>query len=393
MPLADNPQTVGDILIVDDQPENLQLLSEALSGQQYELRRVLNGQLALQVAQFDPPDLILLDIRMPDIDGYEVCRQLKANSQTSNIPVIFLSALDESLDKVKAFDVGGADYIAKPFQIPEVLARVRHQLQIRQLQQQAQAQQQQLREKAQALETANRQLEFFSSSASHDLSAPLRGLQSLSEVLLEDYGDRLDNLGKTYLQRIRSTAIEMDLLLKTLLDYSRMTRTEFTVGPVSLQTVTNSAVRSLQSTIESNQATIEVQPDMPKVIGFSLILERAANNLLNNALKYVEPASSPHIYIGAQSLQADEQSPDSPLAGKPAVRWFFQDNGIGIKPEDQGRIFEPFERLHGRESYPGTGFGLAIVLRGITRLGGRCGVDSELGKGSRFWIELPASPD
>lgn len=377
MTSARDLRTIGDILIVDDQPENLQLLSDTLSRQSYELRRVLSGQLAIQVAQFDPPDLILLDIRMPDIDGYEVCRRLKANEKTQDIPVIFLSALDDPIDKVKAFEAGGADYVSKPFQIPEVLARVRHQLQIRQLQAQAEEQQRQLREKAQALETANQELEFFFSSASHDLTAPLRGLQSLSEVLIEDYGDRLDELGQTYLHRIRSTTIEMDLLLKTLLDYSRMNRTEFSVGPVSLQTVVDKTIQSLHSTIESSGANIEVQPNLPVVIGFSLILERVASNLLNNALKYIEPGSSPRVYIGTEKNQQ-------------TVRWFFQDNGIGISEEDQTRIFKPFERLHGRESYPGTGFGLAIVQRGITQLGGRCGVDSTIGEGSRFWVELPA---
>ncbi|MBE9061021.1 response regulator [cf. Phormidesmis sp. LEGE 11477] len=378
MTSARDLRTIGDILIVDDQPENLQLLSDTLSRQSYELRRVLSGQLAIQVAQFDPPDLILLDIRMPGMDGYEVCRQLKANEQTQDIPIIFLSALDDPIDKVKAFDAGGADYVSKPFQIPEVLARVRHQLQIRQLRAQAEEQQQQLLEKAQALETANQELEFFSSSASHDLTAPLRGLQSLSEVLIEDYGDRLDEIGQTYLHRIRSTAIEMDLLLKTLLDYSRMSRTEFSVGPVSLQTVVDNTLHALRSNIESSGASIEVQPNLPVVVGFSLILERMAINLLNNALKYVEPGNSPRVYIGAEKNQQ-------------TVRWFFQDNGIGINEEDQARIFKPFERLHGRESYPGTGFGLAIVQRGIVRLGGCCGVDSTVGEGSRFWIELPAS--
>lgn len=378
---SDSPsRSIGDILIVDDQPENLQVLTETLSGKNYELRRVLSGKLALQVAQFDPPDLILLDIRMPEMDGYEVCRQLKSHEQTKNIPVIFLSALDEPVDKVKAFDAGGADYIAKPFQVPEVLARVRHQLQIKQLQMNAAQHQQALQQKAQELEAANRELELFTSSASHDLRAPLRGLQGLSEVLLEDYHDRLDELGKTYLQRIRSTAIDMDVLLSELLSYSRMSRTEFSVGAVSLQAVVDSTIQALRSTVESSEAVVEVQPDLPDVIGVSLILERAASNLLNNALKYVAPDTLPKVYIGAEQHQE-------------TVRWFFQDNGIGIRKEDQARIFEPFERLHGCESYSGTGFGLAIVERGVTRLGGRCGVESELGQGSRFWIELPATED
>ena len=368
----------GDILIVDDQPENLQLLFDTLSNQHYELRRVLNGQLALQVATFDPPDLILLDIRMPGLDGYEVCRRIKADPKTQAIPVIFLSALDEPLDKVKAFEAGGADYISKPFQVPEVLARVQHQVQLKRLQEKSLAQQQQLQERAKALEAVNQELALFSSSVSHDLRAPLRGLQGLSEVLLEDYGTQLDEMGQDCLQRIKITAVEMDVLLQTLLDYSRMGRARIVLQPVALQTVVESAVRSLQPTIEKGRAEINIQENLPGVVGVPLILEQVATNLLNNALKYIAPGDIPKVFIGAK--QTDR-----------TVRWFFQDSGIGVEEEKQARIFKPFERLHGRESYPGHGFGLAIVERGVTRLGGRCGVASKLGEGSCFWVELPAS--
>ncbi|MGC9505301.1 diguanylate cyclase domain-containing protein [Baaleninema sp.] len=122
----------GDILIVDDVPENLQVLFAMLSESGYEVRRVINGKQAITAAQVDPPDLILLDIRMPDLDGYTVCEKLKSYSETSEIPVIFLSALDRVLDKVKAFSVGGVDYITKPFQTEEVLVRVQTQLTIQQ---------------------------------------------------------------------------------------------------------------------------------------------------------------------------------------------------------------------------------------------------------------------
>lgn len=134
----------ANILLVDDTPNNLRLLSAMLSDQGYEIRRVVNGQMALKTAQAYPPDLILLDIKMPDMNGYEVCQHLKAMSQTQAIPVIFISALDEVLDKVKAFAVGAADYITKPFSEEEVLARVENILTIRQLQQQLQSQSQEL---------------------------------------------------------------------------------------------------------------------------------------------------------------------------------------------------------------------------------------------------------
>ncbi|MBW4465117.1 MAG: response regulator [Pegethrix bostrychoides GSE-TBD4-15B] len=130
--------TKANILLVDDTPNNLRLLSAMLSDQGYEVRRVVNGQMALKTAQANPPDLILLDIKMPDMNGYEVCQHLKAIEQTQAIPVIFISALDEVLDKVKAFAVGAADYITKPFSEEEVLARVENILTIRQLQQQLQ---------------------------------------------------------------------------------------------------------------------------------------------------------------------------------------------------------------------------------------------------------------
>ncbi|MGB5916224.1 MAG: response regulator [Phormidesmis sp.] len=390
---AQPPAEKGDILIVDDRPENLQLLFDTLSREGYELRRVLSGQQALQVAQFDPPDLILLDIRMPEIDGYEVCRRLKAQPQTQGIPVIFLSALDASLDKVKAFDVGGADYVTKPFQIAEVLARVKHQIRLQQLLKENAYQQQQLEERSRRLETTNDELKLFTSSASHDLRAPLRGLQGLSRALVEDYGPQLDELATTYLQRIEATAISMSQLLDDLTAYSRIDRIEILIEPVSLNTVVNSAIRSLSAEIDLKQAAIEVQSDLPQIMGYAPVLDQVAKNLLGNALKYVAPGDRPAVKIGAALIKPDAAESNATASNtteKTHVHWFFQDNGIGILPKDQVKIFQPFNRLHGVEAYPGSGFGLAIVQRGITRLGGTCGVESSGQQGSRFWITLPA---
>lgn len=136
----------GNILIVDDTPDNLRLLSSTLMERGYKVRSVINGAMALMGAQAAPPDLIVLDIKMPDMDGYEVCTCLKADERTREIPVIFISALDEVLDKVKAFRVGGVDYITKPFEFEEVLARIENQLTIRNLQRQLKAQNTQLQQ-------------------------------------------------------------------------------------------------------------------------------------------------------------------------------------------------------------------------------------------------------
>ncbi|MEJ1936418.1 response regulator [Nostoc sp. NIES-2111] len=136
----------GPILLVDDTPDNLRLLSKILESKGFKVRKTVSGKMAIQAAQIEPPDLILLDINMPEINGYEVCRQLKSQERTAQIPIIFISALDQAIDKVKAFDIGGVDYITKPFQEAEVLARVTHQLIIHHQQQQLQTQNQKLQQ-------------------------------------------------------------------------------------------------------------------------------------------------------------------------------------------------------------------------------------------------------
>ena len=149
---AINPVTTANILLVDDQPKNLRLLSDLLEEQGYEVQQAINGAVALQAVALDKPDLILLDIHMPEMDGYTVCQHLKANPNTQDIPIIFVSALDEAWDKVKAFSVGGCDYITKPFKVVEVLARVENQLKMQQLQQALKNQNAQLQQAIQELQ-------------------------------------------------------------------------------------------------------------------------------------------------------------------------------------------------------------------------------------------------
>lgn len=155
-PMQDNSSTYhGDLLIVDDVADNLRVLSNILSNQGYRVRAVKNSAMALMGAKLVPPDVILLDIRMPEINGYEVCQQLKSDPQLCEIPIIFLSALDEATDKAKAFEVGGADYITKPFQMEEVLARVKNQLTLQRLKKEVAQQRQQLEQVSSASESSN----------------------------------------------------------------------------------------------------------------------------------------------------------------------------------------------------------------------------------------------
>ncbi len=175
----------GDILVVDDMPQNLLLLAAMLNRQGYKVRKAISGQMALTAAQLVIPDVILLNINMPEMNGYEVCQVLKENPRTRHIPVIFISAMDQASDKVRAFEVGGADYITKPFQVAEVVARVENQLNLYRMQQQLEAQKQQLREQNARLqqEIADRQqIEIALQQANVELTrlVNLDGLTQLS---------------------------------------------------------------------------------------------------------------------------------------------------------------------------------------------------------------------
>lgn len=219
-------------------------------------------------------------------------------------------------------------------------------------------------------------LQAFSYSVSHDLRAPLRNVQTLAQALLDDYGDRLDANGKDYAQRLTVSARHMDFLIRDLLSFSRLTRAELTLQSVGLEGVVAEAQRELDADVAHRDADVTVQGPLPAVAAHRATLVQVVKNLLANALKFVEPGVRPRVHIWAEKR-----------AGR--VRLWVADNGIGIAPEHQTRIFRVFERLHGEESYPGTGIGLAIVQRGVERMGGTGGVESELGHGSRFWVELP----
>lgn len=200
----------ADILIVDDTPDNLRVLSAMLTNRGYEVRKALNGQRAIASVQSEPPDLILLDIKMPEMDGYEVCRQLKATPHGCEVPIIFISALDDALDKVRAFAAGGVDYVTKPFQEAEVLARIEHQLRIQRLQQQ-------LVEQNEELLRSNRELEQFAYVVSHDLQQPLQSVTGFVRVMQLKYESTLDEVAQDYLNRIHETGSRMQRLVQDLL--------------------------------------------------------------------------------------------------------------------------------------------------------------------------------
>ena len=224
----------------------------------------------------------------------------------------------------------------------------------------------------------NQELEAFSYSIAHDLRAPLRSMLGFSEALLEDCCEGLAPPGKEYARRIIGSARHMDDLIRDLLDYSRLSTAQIPRTAVNLDTQVKGVIERLAQEIRERRAIVQVQSPLPEVVAHAPTLQQVLTNLVCNALKFVERDNIPQIRIWAEP-------------GEGQVRCWIQDNGIGIAPEHQTRIFGVFERLHTSDRYPGTGIGLAIVRKAIERMGGGLGVVSTPNEGSRFWFELPGA--
>ncbi|MFN6483312.1 MULTISPECIES: sensor histidine kinase [unclassified Nostoc] len=234
-----------------------------------------------------------------------------------------------------------------------------------------------LAQKNQELAVANQDLEAFTYSISHDLREPLRAIQMFGSILLENQ-DRESNLEnhQDYLQRIIASTQQADKLVQDLLEYSRLSRTEMPLQPINLSLLMIQILRQLELEITQRQARVQVEEPLAEVTGNPTILIQVVTNLLTNAIKFVAPEIQPQLRIWTEKRNK-------------LVRLWVEDNGIGIEERYQKRIFNAFERLHSYEVYPGSGIGLAIVRKGVERMGGQVGVESQPGQGSRFWIDLP----
>ncbi|MGQ4648305.1 PAS domain S-box protein [Lyngbya aestuarii] len=233
------------------------------------------------------------------------------------------------------------------------------------------------------LQAINAELEAFSYSVSHDLRAPLRAMQGFGNALLEDCQEQLGELGLEYTERIITAAQRLDRMIQDLLAYSRLGRTEIQLRPISLESVVKEVLEQLEIELKDTKAQITLGAKglvpLPAILGHRATLIQVLLNLITNAIKFVTPSVQPQVQIWAEERAAPND--------RVCIRLWVEDNGIGIKPEYQERIFKVFERLHGRESYSGSGIGLAIVRKGMERLGGDSGVESSIAQGSRFWVE------
>ncbi len=366
----------ANILAVDDTPANLTLLCSMLKDAGYRPRPASSGAFALTAATAEPPDLVLLDISMPEMDGFEVCRRLKADPRLREIPVIFLTAHTEARDKVEAFAVGGVDYITKPFQVEEVQARVATHLGLRR-------QKRALEESYARLVALERLREDLTQMMVHDLRSPLTALCLLLEFLLEDSGGLLPREQKADLHSALASARAMVDQVGAILDIHKMEAGRLVprLEACDLLGLVEAVARTLRPMVGTRELTV-TGPAGPTAQADPELVSRVVQNLLANALSFTPPRGRVDVVV--------EVLPD-------AARVSVADTGPGVAAEDRERIFEKFgpalDRAEGRRSARrSTGLGLAFCKMAVEAHGGAIGVTSEAGRGSTFWFVLPRSP-
>jgi len=422
------------VLIVDDAPENIQLLTEMLRDD-CQTVSALNGLQALKLANDDPaPDVILLDIMMPGMNGYEVCTRLKSEPKTSEIPIIFVTALTDKAEEHKGLELGAADFITRPFNSKLVKTRIRYQLEIKRfralqeasgahasglkvahsnqqlellerkhlqeglsglnatLEEQLSAARDEIAKEAERhriqvdsleanllkqkseLDQVSKELETFAYSISHDLRAPLRHLLGFSSALAEDYGETLDETAQGFLNCITRAAHKMELQVEGLTSLSRIARQPLSMVDVDLTRVARDAVSCLKETSPERRVEVTIA-DQLKVRGDLTLLRTLMDHLLGNAWKFTSKLDTATIEVGSN------QEEDATIL-------FVRDNGAGFDMRYADRLFGAFQRMHKESEFDGVGIGLATVQRIVHRHGGRIWAEAEVDGGATFYFTL-----
>ena len=408
------------ILIVEDSPTQAQRLRHILEQQGYEVGVAGNGRLALEMAPQFQPALIISDVIMPEMDGYELSRRIKANSDLRDIPIILVTTMSDPEDVIRGLECGADNFVLKPYDEHYLLGRVRYVLVNREMRRAEETgmgveiyfneqkhfitadrlqilnlllstydaaiqrnkalnrSQEELQLLNAKLEAANQELESFSYSVSHDLRAPLRHIDGYIEMLVEDTRGQLAEKQQRYLKAITDASRQMGDLIDDLLEFSRMGRTEMRETSVELDELVRGAIRNLEMAVVGRNITWQI-PSLPRVVGDPAMLKQVFANLLGNAVKYTRPRDAAQIEIG----RAGEED------GR--VILFVRDNGVGFDMKYADKLFGVFQRLHRADEFEGTGIGLANVRRIIARHGGRTWAEAVPDQGATFYFTLNLS--
>jgi signal transduction histidine kinase len=367
------------LLLVDDVRENLLAVEAALQPLGHRMLRASSGEDALRCLLTDEIGVIVLDVQMPGLDGFETARHIKARERTRDIPIVFLTALGGDADhRSRGYDVGAVDYLAKPVDPDLLRAKVHVFLELHLATRELREQGEVLALRTAELERSNADLEQFSYVASHDLQEPLRAIAGYLELLSDHLGEQLDDEARTWLHHGTEAAQRMSSMIRDLLTYARAGSGGGEREVVNLDEVMARVCDSVAASIDETGATVEIPGSLGRVLAVRSDVERILQNLVSNALKY-------HGDVPPSVLVRSETEGD-------VVAVSVRDNGRGVPEADLERVFGRFERVAG-EPYPGTGLGLAVCRRLVERAGGRITMQqNEPEPGVTVRFTLPVAP-
>jgi len=372
----------SQILIVDDIPENLQILSNILYDCGLEISFATDGKMALESIAYNKPDLILLDVAMPEMDGFEVCRKLKTDEHTKDIAIIFLTARSQIEDIVKGFELGAVDYITKPFNSSELVSRVSTHLELKWSRDLIQKQNREL-------QMLNATKDKFFSIIAHDLKNPFNSMLGFTEMLMDNI-EKYDTAKiKHFVEMIFISARKGYNLLTNLLDWARTQSGKITCTPEKLDfgLLTNNALEVLTHSANAKNINlvVEIESGLFIYADKNMILS-TIRNLVSNAIKFTPKNGTVKISASKINRKIDTKESVDMVEVKIA------DTGVGINPDELHKLFRIDAHLstRGTENEEGTGLGLILCKEFIDKNKGEIGVQSTVGEGSTFIFTIPA---
>jgi two-component system, sensor histidine kinase and response regulator len=358
-----------NILIVDDRKENLLATEKVLRNLNAGIFKAMSGNEALSLMLHNRFAVVLLDVQMPEMDGFETAMLMQEHESMRGVPIIFVTAISkEERYATQAAEIGAVDYIFKPFN-PDILrSKVKVYLELY-------VQREQILKLNEHLSQSNEELERFAYICSHDMQEPVRMMNIYAGFLADEQADRLDEAGKKHIGAIKRSAEHMRKMIADILAFSRVGREAPRVEELDCNQIVHDVLAEFGATISKKRALIVCNP-LPTLKGCQTLMRVLFQNLIGNALKFQEGARPPEIEIHAETTDRE---------------WCFviKDNGIGIDPVFSDKVFAIFQRIHRKEEYPGTGIGLSTCKKFVEFCGGRIWFESVLGKGSVFSFTIP----
>ncbi len=373
-----NPENY--LILIIEETKYSGMLFQYLHGYGFKVLMADDGESALTMTAMSNPDIILLDVALPGINGFETCRRLKAKENTKNIPVIFIASLANTVDKLRGFSLGAVDYITKPIQTEEVLARLKTHLTLQDLQRTLKENNARLREEIIQREKLIAELDSFAHTVAHDLKNPL-GVTINYAHFLHKYSDGmdLDNI-KQYSDVIFRNGHKMSNIIDELLLLASVRTEDVNLKPLDMAEIVDEAQQRLSYVIAESKAKLTLPDEWPSSQGYGPWVEEVWANYISNAVKY--GGDPPEMELGAT------------VHNNGTVQFWVHDNGAGLSPEDQSMLFIPFNRVT-KTKVEGHGLGLSIVERIMKKLSGKVSVESEgiVGKGCIFSFYLLQTTD